>query len=344
MNKYQFMKDTDENGKEIVSVSHRPRRRLNIFALLLSLLVAVGIWLWIFNFNQTDVTETVVLKIEYVGLDALEKEGMMIYGMDQTELTVTIKGSNSDVKKYKRPGAYTVVADVSGITKAGEYTIPLTVNTPADSKVTIETAQSLNVSLICDLSAEKEINIGLSAVNTQDNMFVSYTYQYEQSDNTIVVKGPKKIIDTIESARFDANVNFVLNEDEKTYSDFPLVFLDTNLNEVDDKDAVEYSTKDMTVKVTAVAHKSVPIDVMIEGASNNDLTYQKDMNTVILSGVPSVVREINGYTLIIKKSELAATITRALTNDVLPDGAYVEGVQVITVTITNWEEISADNE
>ena len=75
MKQYQFMKDTDDNGNETVNVTYKPKRRLDLFARLACLLVALVIWLGMVNINETDVTETMVLKIEYVGLEDLENEG-----------------------------------------------------------------------------------------------------------------------------------------------------------------------------------------------------------------------------------------------------------------------------
>lgn len=339
MKQYQFMKDTDENGNESVNVSYKPKRRLDLFARLMCLVVALVIWLWIANFNQTDVTETMVLKIDYVGLETLENDGMMIYGMDKTEVTITVKGSNRDIKKHD-PEDYSVVADVSGIDEAGAYTLPLTVKIPSDSGVTVESDSSLNISLLCDLSAEKYVGFDVLVSNSQEGGPISYTYESEQSEIDILIKGPKQIVDMINSARFNANGNFVANVDQMEYAGFPLVFLDKNLNEVNDAGTIEYTTEEIVVNVSAIAHKSIPVEVKVLGTGTG-LVKTISTDSVEIWGAPSVVREIKSYPIVITNAVAGMVKQHELTSEKLAEGVSVKESIIITIS---FDELIEDDE
>ncbi len=335
MKKYQFMKDTDENGESTVNIAYKPKRKLDLLPRILCLFVALIIWLWMVNFNDTDVTETIIIKIDYAGLEMLESSGMMIYGMDKSEIAITVKGSNRDIKKHEAE-EYKAVVDVSGIGEMGLYTLPLTVSAPQDSNVTIVESEPLNVSLYADLSEEKELTFDVLVSNMPEAGLLTYSYISEQSTDRITVKGPKQIIDMISYARFTVSGNFGGSSDDMKFSDFPLIFLDKNLNEVIVDGTVEYSTEDIEVKVSAIAHRSIPINVKVSG-TGSELVPKPSVDSIEIWGVPSVVRGISSYTIDISNAELGKVIQHSLTNKDLPKDVYVN--EDITVTVSFEEAL-----
>ncbi len=332
MKQYEFMKDTDENGNESVSVSYKPKRKLDLFPRLICLFVALIIWLWMVNFNDTDVTETMVLEIEYIGLDALEEDGMMIYGMDKNEITVTIKGSNRDIRKHES-NEYKAVVDVSNLDKIGQNNLAITITKPSDSNVTIVESEPLNLSLMADICETKVVPFDVFVTPAPDSGLLKYSYEssVEGDVNEISITGPKTILDTINSARFSVNGNFVSSDNEMMFSDFPLLFLDKNLNEVDINNAVSYATDDIKVNVKAIAHKNIPLKVIVSG-EGSDLVAKPSTDSVEIWGVPSVIRDINDYTITLEKAEIGKTATYNMTSDSFPDGVSVKENVVIIIS------------
>ncbi len=330
MKQYEFMKDTDENGNDAINVSYKPRRKLDFFPRLICLFFALVIWLWMVNFNDTDVTETMTLDIEYVGLEALEKEGMMIYGMDKNAVTITVKGSNRDIRKHE-PKDYKAIADVSTIEKTGAHTLSLTVQIPSDSSVTVEANASLNVSLLCDLSAESTVDFDVLVSGVQDGGLINYSYESEQSDKEITIKGPKPIIDMISYARLNVNGNFVSTVDDMTFTDFPIVFLDSQFNEVNDGGTIEYSTKEMEVKVSAIAHKNIPINVMVRGEGRN-LPKKLSVDSVEIWGKPSLVRTISSYPIALERAEAGMVLQHEITGNSFDSGINIKENIIITIS------------
>ncbi len=333
MKQYEFIKDTDDNGKESISVSDKPKRRLDLIPRLVCFLVAAVIWLWMVNFNDTDITETMVLKIQITGIDTLEDDGMMIFGLDKKEITVTVKGSNRDLKKYD-VSEYKVTVDVSSINEVGQHTLPLSVSTPTGSSLTIAESEPLNVSFSTDFIAEKTVSLDVVVSSIQDLGLIKYSYEYGFTDpesNSVTIKGPKTAIDLIDSARFNVDGSFAFTADSKTFSGFILTFLDKNLNQVDvDNTAIEYSTEDIEVNVNAIAHKSIPVKVEISG-EGKDLVAKPSPDFVEVWGTPSEMMSITEYVVKLDKAELGKTATHTMTSEELPEGLSVKENVVINV-------------
>ncbi len=295
MKQYEFMKDTDENGKSSISVSSRRKRKLDLIPRILCLFVALIIWLWMVNVNDTDVTETMVIKIEYVGLESLENDGMMMYGMDKNEVTVTIKGSNRDIRKYDAD-QYRLFVDLGDISDAGEYTLPMEIKIPQDSNVTLETPLP-NFNFKIDHRETKSLSFDVLVTPAADTGLMKYSYiSYVEPEITYIdITGPKSIVDQINTARFNVNGNFVSTNDQMEFSDFPLVFLDKNLSEVDTMGTLEYSTDDIFVNVMAYVHKDIPLNIIVTGdGSKLDYTVEPK-NTISIWGTPSVIQSIEEY-------------------------------------------------
>lgn len=338
MKQHEFMKETDENGNDSISVSYKPKRRFNPFAFLVCSFIALIIWLWMVNVNDTDMTETMVLKIEYVGLDVLEEDEMMIYGMDKNEVTVTVKGSNREIRKHD-PEEYKVIVDVTSIDETGQYTLPLTVKIPEDVNVTIESAP-LNISLVADKIAQKDIDCSVMVSNVQDGGPITYSFESTQSVDDIRIdkihiKGPKQIIDLISYARFNVNGNFALSQDEMDFSGLPPVFLDKNLNEiVNISDIVEYSTEEINVHVEATAYKNIPLRIEVAPG----VVYKSSTETISIWGVPSVVRAINEYPIDKTEAKPGTTSTIELTTDSFDDGVFVNDIIKVVISFEELTE------
>ncbi len=337
MKQYEFMKDTDENGNSSVSLSSRRKRRLDLIPRLLCLFVALIIWLWMVNVNDTDVTATMVLKVEYSGLEMLEKNDMMIYGMDKNEILITVKGSNRDIRKHDSED-YSAVVDVSTIDSTGDYTLPLTVVIPSDVNVTVS-SEPLNVSLIADKILEKEVSFDARSLGLYSEQGITFSHIVKTSTDKVSLKGPEQIVDMISSARLNFDGSYVATEDEKTFENFPLTFLDSNGFEVmDTYGAVQYSTEEIAVNAEAVAHKKINLTVEIKN-QDGSLIPKLSTDSIEVWGVPSVVREIKDeYLIKVEKAEIGKSVSHTFTDDDFPLGANIGNN--ITVVISFEEPVS----
>ena len=323
MKRYDFIKDTDDNGKETITVSNSPKHKLDLIPRIVCVLISILVWLWMVNLNDTDVTETMIVKINVVGLDKLEDDGMMIYGMDKSEITVTVQGSNRDLRKYN-PDAYTATVDVSSINEVGQHTLPLTIKTPSDTSLTIVESEPLNVNVHADFKAVAEVSFDVLI----ENGLLNYSYVTTKNSTSIQLEGPKTIIDMIETARFSINGNLLVSLDEREFdgetNEFPLTFWDSNFNQVVvESGIIKYSTQNIDVRVDITAQKEIPIYVNVTG-EGNDLVPHTSVSTVKVFGKPSEIAEVDRYTIEIPTAEIGKTYTQTLTNDHLPGNVKFE--------------------
>ena len=289
------------------------------------------------NFNDTDVTATMVLKIGYEGIEELERDGMMIYGFDKNEIAVTVKGSNRDIRKYSAD-EYKVSVDVREIAGVGKFTLPLKVTTPSGSSLSLVESEPLNVTLMADVKSTKTVAFDVLVSGIQDAGIIRYSYESEQNISEIEVSGPKTVMDMISSARFNVNGSFVTTTDEMSFSDFPLMFLDKNFNEVVvDPTAMDYSTDYVTVNIRTIAHKSIPVSVSVEG-EGSELVAKPSVDSVEIWGIPSKVKATDHYPIVVDKAEAGKTATYTVTNGDLPLGINVK--ENVTIIISFEEPMS----
>ena len=212
MKQYDFMRNSDGSSGEEITVEHTPKRKLDLFPRIVCLLVAVGIWIFMVNVNDPNSTETMTLKLSIVGASDLADENgipLTVLNMDKAEVTITVKGTNRDLKSFTA-GDYRAVVDVSGVKKSGAITIPVKITTPANSSIKLDTQDVADVTVSLDLVAEKEIPITVGFA--EDSVPVEgLEYEIgvdvdgvdlETLGNKIKIKGPKSVVDRITGASY----------------------------------------------------------------------------------------------------------------------------------------------
>lgn len=335
MKQFEFMRDPDGKSGDGISISNGRKNKLDLIPRLVCIIVAIVIWLWTVNLNDTDITETMVIKIDYTGISELESSGMMIYGMDKTEITVTIQGSNRDLRKYSG-SEYSATVDVSRIKEMGQYTLPVSVNIPLNTSIKVIESEPLNVNLRADESVEKSVPFDVMIENGATN----HSYNIEKSVSSIEIKGPKAVIDMIEYARFSVNGSLLSSLDEREFhgdsNELPLTFWDKNLNQiVVGGDIVTYSTENIDVTVNVIAMKEIPVVVSVTGSGSN-LAAHVTPDKIRIYGAPSRLDKITQYTVVLKNAEVGKTYTYVLNGKELPDGVSFEN-EGATVTVNCTE-------
>ena len=324
MKQFKFLSDSANASDASVSVSNSPKRKLDLLPRLVCLLIALLIWLWMVNLNVTDISETMILPIEYIGMENLDEKNMMIYGMDKNEITVTIQGSNRDLRKYDS-SQYKAVVDVSKIHEKGQYTLPLNIVIPQDSSVKVSNTDVLNVSLYADESLTKDVLFDVSVEGSpSDYRYDGYKYNiFKNNTEKITIEGPKTIVDTIDMAKFVVNLSLTATQDHLRFTDFALTFLDKNSTRVNvDNGIISYTTHDVVVDISIIAYKNVKVEVDIED-NTSEYIPTVSVDTVRVYGAPSAIEMIDKYNITIPRVE-GGTISHILTSDNFPAGVSVE--------------------
>ena len=159
MKQYDFISDVDESGRENISVAFaHQRKKIEIVPMVICFFIALLIWIYMVNLNDTGVTSTMTIPITVEGADEIRaKSNMLMYGMDRTEVVVTVKGSNRDLKKYSQ-GDYRAVIDISEINKVGKHNLPVKIITPEGTNtITVASTEPAMVSLYTDVSMTAQV-------------------------------------------------------------------------------------------------------------------------------------------------------------------------------------------
>lgn len=225
------------------------RKKLDLGARLVCLLIALIIWIYMVNFHDADSMETLTLKIDVVGVDALSAhDDMMVYGMDKKTVNIVVKGTNRDLKEFS-DSEYKASIDVSKIITTGEHKLEVVVKTPDNSTITLVSADPALVSLMADHRFGKAIPVETVIVGVHEQM----SYKATASIDEIKVEGPRSILDRISIAVIEVGGNLA---DGQVREDVKIKFYDAMQQEISSMGALTYSSEGVFVKVSAVVDEA----------------------------------------------------------------------------------------
>lgn len=347
MKQYDFVSETDENGKRVVSVANAPKRRkIDIVPMIFCFFISLFIWIYMVNLNDTDVTATFTIPIEIEGIGELQgRNNMMIYGVDTDEIVVTVKGSNRDLRRFSQSD-YRAVIDVSDILQPGRHSRTVTVSVPTGSTITLDMKELVSVTFYTDVKVTKEIPFDYMQGNLITNP--NYTYEIEKNADFVEVTGPQSIIDSIDSAKFR------IPDDEyytsKSFLGFQLTFLDQNGDNITyDSSVVTYSTTDVSVKIVVTMEKLIAVDVKLPTGVSG-IEAKLDVDSIYVKGDPAVLSSINKHTIVLSEEDVEDVdgVVVVLTDEDLPLGVkLVSSEQTIKISLVavsiESESSSADS-
>lgn len=333
MKKYDFMRDTEGDGAESVTLERKRRKKWDIGPRIVCLLFAVVIWFYMVNINDTEIEETKMMSIQIVGEEVMQTNSeMAIYGIDKKVVNVTVKGSNRDLRKYTAAD-YKVTVDVSGLDTPGDHTLQINVLPPDKSDIVIVSCEPSTVTVHIDNRIEKEVPL-IVDYTSRTNRFDVLEYSTAQSASTIKIKGPKKVLEKIDIAVFE--ITGTLDRSSK-YTDFGLCFYDSKNKEIfeSEYEYIDYSTKDITVDLHAIMRMSVPIKVNVLGEGSN-LVPVLDKEYISVYGDGAIMQKLQNltYTIYLDYAVEGSIVDCILDNsdgESLPEGVFVSGEQHVKI-------------
>ncbi len=311
------------------------------FTLPFSLLMAFVLWLTI-TINQKPIIDrtftNISVNVNLEGTKAAENQMSIIGDISKQRFTVVVRGPNyvvgsltsSDISLYASagvvdaPGDYSLEVAASSSTNNSEYEIlsisPPTVNINFDY---IET-KAFTLSAIAEGATASE---GLIA----ENGVVSGT----ESD-TVTIKGPRTVINKIESAVAVANVNKTLSASETFDADVVLYDED---GKVIDQSNLTLSFSKVKVTVPISKKKTVPVSVeffnLPVGFNKDSLKTRLDHPTVTIIGTPEMIDKTTKVSLTpIDITTISLGAESFNVSPKLPDGVrLLDSIEHFTVTV-----------
>ena len=149
------------------------------------------------NTQISDYTKTFTITVEAINVDTLESErGLSVFGLSETQASVTISGKKSDVQKYSEKD-FRATIDVSKIGQIGYASLNVAVEVPS-SDVKVMTVEPQKVTVYADRMQTK--TVPAACQHADEESPYSFTLNY----GSIKVIGPATFVDKIAKAQIDA--------------------------------------------------------------------------------------------------------------------------------------------
>lgn len=304
------------------------------FTVPFSVFIAFVFWL-IIMINQNPVRQQtftdVPVNVNLEGTVAGEN-GMGIVGdIAAQKFTVVVSGPNYIVSSLKTDD-FALYASAAEITEPGTYDLEVFgTRGTAKSGYTFVSYSPSHVKVTLDYIDTKEFEVvpKLVGVAVSDGLvaetpIVSAVDNTTESD-TITVKGPRSVLNTINEVVAYAEVNKTLSSSQ-TY-DASLLFYDADENEVDTSNLEINAEK---VKVTVPISKKATVRVkpafsnLPSGLTQSDINFSVNHDTVTIIGTPDVVSAITEISLTpIDFTKVSTSSNKFDVSPVLPDGVKI---------------------
>lgn len=285
---------------------------------ILSVLVAIVIW-FVILYTENPALEVTIsdIRIQYTGESQLFEDGLIL--MDKAELpaaSVEVRGSRSDLMDSMNE--ITASVDLSNITAAGEYRLPVNYELPTGS-IYINRKRLNAVTVTVENVAEKDVPVQILQIGADRDR--SKIIQSVPEVDKVHVRGAKSDVDQIERALVSVDVTTLEEHNTQKYS---FILADGNDTQVTPVNELVTDIEVISIQNNVFLRKTVPLSVTfpeavfeeyavhIESLSKTEL----DIGVADLEGAPDQIEvEYNG-----SLSEDTDTYTVELT---APEGVYI---------------------
>lgn len=326
---------------DIKKISFRKLLYNRRFTIPLSIIAAFIFWLVITINQKPDMDRTFSKLNVTINLEntlAATNEMSIIGDISKQEFTVVVRGPSYLVSSLTASDM-NLYASAATVDEPGEYELEVSASTggiSSDYQIISITPSTVNVTF--DYIETKEFSIVPTAVGAvaevgliAENSVVSGT----ESD-TITVKGPRSVINKIETVTAVAEVNKTLSASD-TF-DAKIVLYDAKGNEISQENLI-FSTSNVKVTVPISKKKVVPVKVeysnLPSGFNTASLTASVDYASVTVIGTPATVEKITSVSL--SPIDITAVSTDSSSFDVaakLPEGVkLLDSIDHFTVTV-----------
>ncbi len=318
----------NEEYTENSAVKTKSSRKEKIFSLaakIMAVVVAFFIWMYAVGTDSTlqekNVTGNV---IDVVGVAS---GFSVIYGNGETA-DVTIKGRYADVVNVDTDDVE-VYVDAVGITEAGMYTLP--VFAKIDNGLTLMSVYPEQITVYISVNQKKQIPVKVKATDYQ--IPSGCTLHSEVSGTGyITVEGPVDVLEKISYAQATVSPGVI----ESSVTIVSPVILYTSDDQEYSSPYVKSSASEVTVKVTVLKEKEIPLAVATKYGYYNDKNTQITLTppSIVIRGEIDVIDSIDKLTVLTVDETAISDDTVIKANVTLPSGVEdISGVEDVEVQI-----------
>jgi len=261
--------------------------------ILLSILIATSIWMYVRAGEDPEMENRVRgIPVVTTGDRVLENQGLMIDAISHDSVSLTWKGSWSDIGLLDK-NSVSVSADVSRITQPGTYELDYSINYPPNVAVSAISLQDKNPQKIS--VTVSEIYSDTFQIHPLLKGSVASGYQAGEfivEPETVLISGVHQKVSQID------RVQVVLERKDMKESfsgELPLRLLDEKGQELD-QTGLRFSVDSAYTVLPIVVVKEIPLTVEFidgGGATQENIKYEIEPKTITVSGPEEDMLHLN---------------------------------------------------
>ncbi len=273
-------------------------RKNKFGALALAFAMALGFWMYVVAYVSTDYSKTLYnVPVALEGKGMLTDWQLMLLGGEDYLVDIKVHGSRQDVSKIEA-GNIQAVADLSGISEAGEYNLTYNIIYPGDVPTGSVSAERNpdRVQVIVARKKTKEIPVRASYVGDVPAEYIMEKSLLELDHSFVEIVGPEEVVDQIHHA------TITIECDGRTESIYES--LRYELQDEDDKpvDAEWITTNVSEVKIYLPVSmiKKIPLTVTLldgGGATVQTTNVEIEPKEISLSGSEAALNALTELNL-----------------------------------------------
>ena len=309
-----------------------------IFFLLAALIGAIFVWIYAIGYDSTLFERTfngipVVIEGENELRDL--KGFTLAEGQEFSSITVVAKGKRSELNALTASD-FRAVVDISKIENAGDQNISITVYSPNGIEVVSQSSTTVNL-FVDEFTQRNEllsvsVDIGNKYIMAEGITFVNAT----ANPLSVLVSGPSSILDTIDTAYVDFNLDGREIKDN-IYGYGEIKLRDKYGNDIENGYlTLSETTAYVTVSVTK--QKVLPVRVVFTGGvfDPKDVAVTVSASSVTVSGTPAALESLDELVLELDETTIDGSKRFDFSvGSMLPQGVTNEsGISKINVSVT----------
>ena len=304
---------------------------------LLSVVVAFGLWFYVITTVNPGYEETFYdIPVALANESALYDRGLMLDTEKIPTVTLKLSGNRSDIIKLNKSNI-TLVADLSRIYESGRQRVAYSISFPGDiPSNSIEILSKSVVEITLDIAKRNTAQIPVVPVykGSVPDGFRTDKESLVLDKEYITVTGPAALVDKIEEARIEVDLN---EQTETIKQSYRYTFYDENGNVIESEKLITDVTEvNLTLKIQRYKEIALKLDVTYGGGSNrNNTLITFSTQSIQVSGSEQLLDAL-GDKLVLGSLKLGELLedTELEYEIKLPEGIEnLTGKKTVTVTV-----------
>ena len=222
---------------------------------ILSVLIAIIIW-FVIVYTENPTREVAIsdIKIQYLGESQLFDAGFILVNKASIpDASIVVKGSRNELMDALKET--TAIVDLTDISAAGQYKLPVTCNLPSNN-LHITKRKTPTVAVTIESVETKEVPVKIIQIGGEKNK--THIVQSVPAQKSVVVSGASSDIEQISEAVISVDITTVKQDVEQKYS---YILADGRGNEVNTVNELSVADEVVTVANRVLIRKTIPVEV-----------------------------------------------------------------------------------